>query len=648
MEVQRCRFLDYRPGEIMHLACFDSLCLVLFEDSSISLYKSETWSLLLQYPPTQSLDLRRAVWLDSTTFVTSGLGGMLFIYSPNSIEPKHSTLIPGNGVWDMARLESSVALACDDGILRLFSTFEDEFYLATCFPKQPARLLSVYASRGFVFVGTDAGAVVKFSEQGQVVQRMQTDSPVWVLSFAQDYLVSGEGSGVLSFWQHSRGVLKQGIKTHEGDILTICVVGEEVYASGVDSKVVRSRYVGNEWVITGRAKGQSHDVRSLAWASGHLVSGGVTSDICVYTEEIFVSAGVQVANHKGVATGFRKTQLRHIPTLPFKPVCAMATNLVLEGKPHALDLWSVDSTVKSITKVLTVNCKGNSGVVCFAIKDDGKVFAFSTALALKVVKVDLDDMQAEMVKEKFRPCYVMEFVEDGIRCAFNEFFVVNLKNFDVKVLYRFDSMAVKMAVDKDLTAILLRDNKIHIFKKNSLCFSLPSVSRSVTALGIAHNSVFFATDDNHFQGFNCKTFNLEGFSSKFSSSIPKNYINDVNRIIGILPYEKQKIILYTHYSFTVVDLHKKPPKKCEILTKDKFPEHKHTWAGILSHHSLHSENSRNFDENLDELGNFVINKRFGPILAFKKTAETLWVAELDWEKALEVKPKPLNLHKYGK
>jgi hypothetical protein len=547
----------------------------------------------------------------------------------------------------MSKGDSCLALGCDDGILRIFSLSDEDYFISCTFPKQNSKLLSVLIVQSFYFAGTETGSILKFNEKGQTLQRMQADSAVWTLNFISDFLVSGEGSGMLSFWQHSRGVLKQQHKTHEADILTTWVQGDEVFASGVDSKVVRCKMAGNDWVVNGRAKGQSHDVRSLAWFQGNLLSGGVTSDICVYDQESFLSPGSYSVSAKGVGK-FKKHLFRHVATLPFRPVCIPAKGFLLEGKSHSIELWNVESSVKSVNKVLSVNCKGNAGILSFGIHPSVKFLAYSNVLATRFLRLDTEDFRAEFINEKFRPCSVMQFSEDHLYCGYFDYFLISLKTFEVSIISRLDSLSVNLSVSGNLSALQLRNNKILLFKKNILCFSLPANARAITALGIVNNSVFFATDDNRFTGFNYKNFELEGFTSRFSNQIPKNYLNDVNRIIGILPFDRHKVLLYTHYSFTVVDLRKKPPKKCEILTKERFPEHKHTWAGILSLHSLHSENVRLGEQVDSDLDNFAINKRFGPVLAFQRNGESFVVAELDWEKALDVKPKPLAVHKYGK
>lgn len=61
MEVRRCRFIEHIPGEIMCLSVMGQHCVVVFADSSIFLYKVPSWALVLAYPSTKFLDLRKVL-----------------------------------------------------------------------------------------------------------------------------------------------------------------------------------------------------------------------------------------------------------------------------------------------------------------------------------------------------------------------------------------------------------------------------------------------------------------------------------------------------------------------------------------------------------------------------------------------------------
>ncbi|OMJ92885.1 hypothetical protein SteCoe_4217 [Stentor coeruleus] len=647
MEIQRCRFLEHIPAEIMHLAANNSNCLCLFHNSSIFLYKSSTWALIFTYPPVKSVELRRVLWHDSNSFVAAGLGGLLFMYSSEKIEPLVTCRVSGGGIWDMVNKSNSYLLACDDGILRLF-TYEDEsFTLTQSFPKQDSKLLSCLIHEFNYFASTSSGSIIKFSSKGQIIQRMQGEGPIWALAYVGNFLISGESSGMLSFWNDSRGTLKQQVKTHEADILCLFSTEEEVYASGVDSKVVRCSLHNNEWLITGKARGQSHDVRALAQVNGNLISGGVTSDICVYTQEIFETQGNFRVNFKNQVQ-FKKNPVRHIATLTYGQAVRTRKNVVMHNLGHSMHLWQIDNDSKSIVKLFDIIPKGNSGISAFALSKSLKHLSYSTLQSTKLLSLDIETPSLEYIENSLVPSTALEFSSAYLYLAYTDLYAVSLKTLESLHLYRFNSVCVKMSIESQYCCVLLRNNQVQVFKNNQFLFSLPQVEKPITAIGFGgKKNVYVVTDDNALQGYRTKTQEPDPFTSKYAYRLPKNFLNEVNRVVGILPFSKTALILYTHYSFTLVELDKKPPKKCEIVTKDRFPEHKHSWAGVLSMHSLHSKKKTLGETAEKTLENFVINKRFGPIYDMSVNDGVWTVCELDWDRILELKPKPLDIHKYG-
>ena len=637
----------------MCLSPLTDWCLALFQDSSISLYKSPSWALVQTYPPTKYLDLRKLLWNDSCTFVGSGLGGLLSLWSTTSLEPITSCRVPGGGIWDMCQSqdqdESVYALGCDDGILRIYQ-FDETFFLLSTFPKQDSKILSTCISKGFYYAGTSSGAIVKFTARGQTVTRMCSDTSIWALLPTEQGIFSGEGNGSLCFWDTTKGILQQKLKTHEGDILCLCEKEGEIYASGVDSKVVRCSANGNEWIITGKARGQSHDVRTLAVIHGIIISGGITSDICLYPEEVFESSGVYSVQRKSQKLNFKRMPIRHIATLPSNTPVKRAKTYILHNRSSCLELWGIDTEAQCVTKIATVGPGGNSGISCCGISHNARYIALSTILKFRLLSFNCDTCEVEYIETQIDPCSVMAFTGtgDGLYTAYTSLFTVNLKTYCATVIHSFDSFATKICCEGAACAVLLRNNQINVYKSHRFLFTLPAFEMVVTALNFGpHKSIYLFTEDNYMHGYSIKTQSPEMFTSKYSSRFPRNFSNEANRIVGISKYGKHSIIVNTHYSFTVIDLQKKPPKVCEILTKNRYPEHKHTWAGIIAAHSLHSEKRNNAPTPENNLENFVINKRFGPILDMSVCNEQWMVCEIDWEYILSVKPKPLDIHKYG-
>lgn len=106
--------------------------------------------------------------------------------------------------------------------------------------------------------------------------------------------MSGDSLGNLMFWDSELGTMKQSIKAHGADILSVVVSrdGTLLFSAGVDRKLVVCRRVQNEknkkktskgghggWASLGSRRYHWHDIRALALDErpeiNAIVSGGV-------------------------------------------------------------------------------------------------------------------------------------------------------------------------------------------------------------------------------------------------------------------------------------------------------------------------------------------------------------------------------------
>ena len=88
----------------------------------------------------------------------------------------------------------------------------------------------------------------------------------------------------MQFWHSTFGTLKQSFSQHEADVLSIATNDARtiVYTSGVDNKVCQFTTARisedgqrTKWIVSGRERHHSHDVRALAVTPrGDIVSGG--------------------------------------------------------------------------------------------------------------------------------------------------------------------------------------------------------------------------------------------------------------------------------------------------------------------------------------------------------------------------------------
>ena len=224
---------------------------------------------------------------------------------------------------------TSLALGCDDGAIRILSLLDGELENVRKFDGVKTRLLSIawgpmslvkkvnkgkgretmdvddsaedsntnneYEDSMIVTGCADSTVRIWDARSGRCVHRMTTDKMrgeqtlVWAIVFLQDgTIVSGDSMGLVKFWDGKMGTQLQSIKSHKADVLTITIGpdGKTIYSSGVDQKVSQIRYVpvesmdGKEqktqdharWVLSLQRRLHSHDVRTLAVSPSYSLS----------------------------------------------------------------------------------------------------------------------------------------------------------------------------------------------------------------------------------------------------------------------------------------------------------------------------------------------------------------------------------------
>ena len=59
-----------------------------------------------------------------------------------------------------------------------------------------------------------------------------------------------------------------------------------IYYTGCDSNIISIQLINEEWKLTSKFRGQSHDINSLILLDENsILSGGLTTDICIYKLE---------------------------------------------------------------------------------------------------------------------------------------------------------------------------------------------------------------------------------------------------------------------------------------------------------------------------------------------------------------------------
>ncbi|CAN0109291.1 unnamed protein product, partial [Ectocarpus sp. 8 AP-2014] len=209
----------------------------------------------------------------------------------------------GGAAWCMrpAAPLGLLAVGCEDGSVRLFSTEGGGMEYKRSFPSTGSRVLCLAwgPANDVIFAGClDSMIHCLDATTGQTLFDMRLergrkeDAIVWALEALSDgTVVSGDSCGRVQVWDGLTGTQLQSLTTHEADVLCLCVAeGEtELFASGCDGKVVslekrqavstlqsgmedamddgqtpaRMRQ-GWEWTVGSMRREHTHDVKALA------------------------------------------------------------------------------------------------------------------------------------------------------------------------------------------------------------------------------------------------------------------------------------------------------------------------------------------------------------------------------------------------
>lgn len=211
----------------------------------------------------------------------------------------------GGSSRDDEQLRQDLVVGLDDGSVTLLSTDGGPGFLEYSktlmkSSSTKARVLCLaWQNRHTVIAGmADSTIRVWDVRSGRMLTRMTLgkdnkkkggarEALIWAVKVLQNGdIVSGDSKGEVMFWDGKTYSLRQRIKAHEADVLTLDVnrAGDMVVASGVDRRTVifglqKGGQNKGRWAeILGR-RFHTHDVRAIAaWEGGSIstiVSGGM-------------------------------------------------------------------------------------------------------------------------------------------------------------------------------------------------------------------------------------------------------------------------------------------------------------------------------------------------------------------------------------
>jgi len=419
--------------------------------------------------------------------------------------------------------------------------------------------------------------------------------------------------------------------------------------------------------------------------SNVLISGGLTTDICIYNLE-----NGRFVERKGKLLA--KTQddikLRHITALPNSKVMAVSgdKNIMLLVKDFGLELWKYDINRMEYDFLIELRIK-SSPIISFALSSHGKYFAYSTLEETILYKLNIKEVKIEKIKS-IAPASCMVFSHNGnklfhvtfdsVLCCYN---FTNDKNKeciqltgDIKGQYG----DIEIAHGKDILAICSRVNKTlcvydgeegTMVKESSLDI-IPDLMMgeyiSCFKFSMYQDSLVIVYESNKFVVYNWKEKVLNKWSRDNQNRFPKGYLERYNKIIGILcnPSNVSQIILYTNYYYISVHFAERIPNKIKVVRPEekrknvqqsvKAPKPKTELPpaqaeGQVEEEGKPAKQKGDFKpKNKTQSGNFQFTYRRNPIIQFEMQKDGKVVClETNWKDFTAALPGAINAKKYG-
>lgn len=216
-----------------------------------------------------------------------------------SAQPALPPILEGtNGAASSQWPGQSLIAGCTDGALVLYSTKDEDLQIQRVLVRpssKKAKIISVaFQDRNIVVAGcTDSTIRIYDIRTGGLLRNMTTGGGpkggpkeviIWSVKVLKDgTIISGDSTGELKIWDGQTYTLRQRIKSHKQDILSLATSsdGAAIFSGGMDRRTVTYKPVGKgkpRWAEVAHRRFHMHDVKTMASYEGPgmsvIVSGG--------------------------------------------------------------------------------------------------------------------------------------------------------------------------------------------------------------------------------------------------------------------------------------------------------------------------------------------------------------------------------------
>jgi hypothetical protein len=378
------------------------------------------------------------------------------------------------------------------------------------FSKMDSKILSCkWNDKGSIFfTGHSNGNIIKWDYlTGQVLLTLTTnkDTVVWSLCYINEKLIaSGDSKGSMKMWDSQFGILKKEFDEHNADILTICYRNNTIYYTGSDSLISTVQNTGNDWILTSKFRGQSHDIHSICLLNDDcLLSGGLTTDICLY----------KLSNYRFIEKYDKKLTTsvkRHISAFEHKPKISFSYHngklFILHRKLESLNLWLVDETnMESVLLLAELNKKSDSNIIAAGISKRANYIAYSDNESTVLFKYGYLSNEIKKLKRlKFSSRFIYFNSEETNLICINQsqniVYLYNINNQTIKntplatgdVYISCDYLNDKLALSTIRRTLILID-----LKNESVDANYPHPDSYVTQIKFISSDQLLAVSENN-------------------------------------------------------------------------------------------------------------------------------------------------------